>query len=403
MRLASLDDMPHGLFLTRSTNMKSQRLLISLLSVAAVSGWIWALKLHNEKSSTEEERTQVDPSTTRKSSRTEIPKTSTQSLAKLASSTRSAQLYSDLARIAASAEPGSPNEALLRACEQTMMDPDFVRRGRDFGLLLEIMRPEDAARIHEQFIAMHQEGRGFGAEYGSFATRWGEVDPRGALTYLLQGDPNTLSVRDMESIARSWGTADPEAALRWMDENPDVATAKEGWASVLKGWFRNDPDAATTYLFSKNLPPQQIIETTRYGFVEKLFSTGLDDAAQWLSGLDQNQLGPVAARHAWVNSLSHLSELTPERAASAWGKLGSEPWMDFNNFVSFDRMVSKNGSNPEATAGFFRELQKTWPTDQAAAQFKRWQQMDQQAVSDWLSSAPDTEFTNAMRHALATP
>lgn len=384
-------------------NTKANQFLICSISLIAAIGWIWALKLHADAGKSRETRNESVATSSRKRSRAEVSTTSTQSLAKLASSSRSAKLFADLAGIAASAKAGEPNEALLAACEQTMRDPDFVRRSRDFCLLLEIMRPEDAVRMHENFVAMHQEGRDFGMEYGAFATRWGEVDPSGALDYFLQENPVKLPNYDMEKIARSWGTADPESALRWMDEHPEIATSKDGWSSVLKGWFRTDPDTATKYLFSKDLPPRQILETTRYAFVEKLFSSGLDDAATWLAGIEDQGIGHSAALHAWGDSMSHLTELSPEKAASAWGKVGDQPWMRFGNFVSFDNMVTKGGSNQQAAVAFLNGLQDNWPIDQAAAQFKRWYEMDQNAVTNWLGKAPETEFSNAMREAVANP
>ncbi len=322
-------------------------------------------------------------------------------MARLASSPRSAKLFAHLAEIAAEAVPGEPNEALLAACYQTLQDPDYVRRSRDFSLLLEMMRPEDAARIHERFIEMDQAGNGFGEEYGAFATRWGEVDPQGALTYLIGEEPTRLPAQDLEKIARSWGQADPAAALRWMDDHPEIANTRGGWASAIKGWIRTDPDAAAKYLFSHQIPQPQVMETIRYELVEKLYGGGLADAVDWLASLSEEGASGEAAAFAWNNSQGRLGALSPENAAMAWSRVGGRSWMNFRQFANFTEMIGRSNGNPGGVAGYLDALGTQWQSAEAAQKFKTWYQADQGGVKRWLNNAPQTAFTQAMKAAVA--
>lgn len=394
---------PLGRALLSHRSMKNpfgQRILVPALVLTTVLGWGWAFTLKARFSSG------VDPGgknagpAVRNQSRPADRSTSTLALSGLASSSRSAKLFAHLAEISADAMTGKPNEALLAACVQTLQDPDYVRRSRDFSLLLELMRPEDAIRIHEDFIAMDRAGKGFGEEYGAFATRWGEVDPQGALAYFLTEDPVRLPPQDMEKIARSWGQADPAAALKWMDEHPDIAASRGGWGSAIKGWFRTDPNAATNYLFSHDVPPQQIVDTVRYALVEKLFDGGLDDATHWLAGLPEHPLSEAAAAYAWNNSVGRLGALSPDNAASAWSRLADQPWMDFRQFTSFTNMVGRSSGNPDGIPGYLDALQNQWPADRAVEKFKVWYHADEAGVTQWLNNSPDTDYTRAIREAV---
>ena len=113
----------------------------------------------------------------------------------------------------------------------------------------------------------------------------------------------------MEKIARSWGHSDRVAALRWMDEHPEIASSRGGWGGVIKGWFRIAADAATNYRRTNELPSDQVVETIRYGLVEKLFSTKLEDATDWSVSLPDDGIGGAAAARAWRDSVYRLSQL----------------------------------------------------------------------------------------------
>jgi len=368
-----------------------ERIGLIVLAVVAAAGWGRSMEAEDA-----EEETAEATRPERRGTRGGGPRTTVDSLGRLATSARSARLFSSLEEIAAAGRPGEVNESLVKAYRQTMADPDYVRRVRDFGLLLELMRPEDAERMHHEFVMLHQEGKGFDFEYGAFATRWGEIDPEGALGFFTSQNPVRIPPHDLEKIAKGWGETDPQAALRWMDANPEMADARDGRPSVVKGWFRQDPEGATAYLMSGAMPGAQVDEAVRYGLVERLYSHGFEDAGRWLASLPDTELGNNAAAWAWRSSQDRLSQLSPENAARLWSSVGHREWMDFPQFLRFSSMVSRGDANPNGVAGFFDALAGEWAVDDAAAQFSRWRQKHPNEVDALLSSAPDSEFLRAV-------
>ena len=82
--------------------------------------------------------------------------------AKIMSDPRSIRLVELMEEMDQSAEAGQPNPAFIKATELTLNDSLFQRRQRDFRMLMEKMRPEDAEAIHRHFKALEREGRYFG-------------------------------------------------------------------------------------------------------------------------------------------------------------------------------------------------------------------------------------------------
>ena len=51
---------------------------------------------------------------------------------------------------ALTATDGAVNEKLIKLCRNTLDDTDAESRKRDFAMLMEQLRPEDAAAMHEE-------------------------------------------------------------------------------------------------------------------------------------------------------------------------------------------------------------------------------------------------------------
>ena len=131
---------------------------------------------------------------------------------------RTQQLFGELDEIAASSKPGEVNERFQARAMELLLDNDFERRTRNFGTLLDILRPEDGPALHLAFQKAHREGRDYGDEYARFATKWGKLDGAGALTYLLQSSP-TIPSWDVHNLLKGWSQENPQEALAWTVAN----------------------------------------------------------------------------------------------------------------------------------------------------------------------------------------
>lgn len=371
-----------------------RRFATPLLIAFAAGGWVWAFTL---KAGNAHARTDAgnDGAGGRASLRAGERHAGKAPLASLLPTDRSARLLARIDGIVASARPGETNERLISACKETLLDSDHNRRQRDFALLIDLLRPEDAAAMHEAFLALHREGRGFGHEYSAFATRWGEVDPVGALDYLAAERPLRMPTPDFANIVRGWAQTDPQAALAWMKEHPDLAASKEGWSAVINGWMRNDPKAATDYLLGADLPPNQLYQSVSYAAVEMQFSGGVEQAVDWIASLPDDGLLGGAAGAAWRATAFNHSELPYDTAADVWSRVGGEPWMRFEQFEHFSGMVSGARVNDRGVEGFLETLHTRWPEDRIAGTFANWAKAQPDHVSRWLANAPDGAFKDA--------
>lgn len=372
--------------------------VVPLLVLLAVAGWSWAFMLRGEVARQKASESGAEAAAAGKSRGRGGERDG--SIAALLPTGRSSRLLAGIEDIAGAARPGEVNAKLIAACRQTLMDPEFSRRQRDFMLLVDLMRPEDAAALHETFLELHRQGRGFGPEYGAFAYRWGEIDASGALEFLTREEPLRLPAGDLGNIVRGWAQIDPPAALRWMDEHPEIAESREGWSSAVNGWLRSDSAAATAYLLEKKLPRDQTMQSVRYGAIEKLYSTGAEDALDWIAAFPDDEDFNLASRMAWHATAGELREMSYEDAASAWSRVGNESWMTFDDFARFSGTTAYARVNAEGEDGFLTALAESWPADKAAAQFERWQQTQPDRVAVWLAQFPDHPYAAEIRRVL---
>ncbi|HEY8960556.1 MAG TPA: hypothetical protein VIM57_00015, partial [Luteolibacter sp.] len=237
-------------------------------------------------------------------------------MARLVTDAPFGRLLASLSEISSAARPGEPNQKLLDACRKALTNADAERRRRDFYLLMELMRPEDAAAMHRQFLELHREGRGFAPEYATFAHRWGEIDGQGALDYMLAEKPFRLPPPDFQYLIRGWGTKDPGAALDWLKGHPDLNTSMNGRFALLEGWIRDDPASATRWMVSENMSPNELVRCVSGGTLQQLYGPGLTEAAKWLSELPDDG-GPMstAARVGWRSIQIQLNQLSYDQAS----------------------------------------------------------------------------------------
>lgn len=365
--------------------LSSQRLNLLLILIAAI-GWIWALsqKLGPDLSAEANERAETGSAKSERRGQRTIPE---RSLASAMANPRTAQMIAGFDGILAAARPGEVNQALVDACRGALTDLDFEARVRDFSLLVEAMRPEDASAIHELFLELHREdGRGLPMEYAAFSNWWGQIDPEGALGYLASEVPLRMPENDVRNILGGWAENDPAAALQWALDHPEHRLAVAG---AIGGWMRYDRDAATAYLTSGEAPMEHVPDGIAHGAMETLYDLGSDASAEWIASLPDDGIYGAAAAVAWDRTSREYSELPYEKAARILSHVREESWFNIHQLERFTHGVAGARCNDQGRAGLVEALAETWPADQAAAQFERWNAQDPRLAQAWLEQAPD--------------
>lgn len=370
--------------------------LVAVLAVLACSGWAMAWRSSRQSGATEKATAKVEKTNSRTHPRNVGRDASG---AEFVTDPATARLLATFDELASRTSTDQPNKKLVEACRGALMDNDSARRSRNFGLLLEVARAEDAPAIHKMFAELNEEGRAFD-EYKNFAMRWGMVDPIGAMNFLqTQHKDGIIPRNDLKALAFGWGKVDPEAAFKWMDENPEDAERSGGDTAVVDGWLKTDPVSAAGWITANagKLNPNTYVECVRMAFSGQIFagSTDLANAASWLSALPDDEISNAAAQHAWGNVQWALKQLPYEKSADLWAKVGSEPWMGFEQFVEFSAFSSNNNVEHGGLDGFLDALGKTWPEDKITTQFERWSMSDPEEAMEWLGEAPSTPVTKA--------
>lgn len=307
-------------------------------------------------------------------------------------------LLRSLADIEAAAVPGEANQALVKACRSALLDSNIRRRERNYGILLELMRPEDASALHELFLELHAQGKTY-PTYGAFATRWGEIDPVGALEYLNNEKFYWMPPRDFSAFARGWGVTDPKGAMKWIEDHPEQAPNLGGRLPVFEGWVREDPAAALQWLNSNasSLSPDEYIRASRVAFLEQVQgpNAGLQQAVSWITSLPKDPINAAAAHTAWNSTLWSMGELNYATAADVWPQVANQEWMGIREFKNFSETMGRTRTASQGTEGLLRALESTWPPEQISDRFAKWTSQDPEATSAWLANAPDTPVTQA--------
>ncbi len=375
--------------------MERKSLFILVLAVFAAAGWGWggyqafgkAGSVNPAGSSTLAVRTSL-----RSDARSP-------SISSLLPTARSARLFSSLDEIAA--EPkGGVNKKLMVAMRTTLADNDPSRRGRDFALLLDLMRPEDALAVHDLFLELHRDGQTYG-EYAPFANRWGQIDGAGALESLMNEKPMRLPPHDFRNIITGWSTNDPQAALAWMKDHPDVPGSDTSFDAVIQGWINLDRDAATSYLIDHQISMGDRVRAVRNAADEILSGSGVDATVNWLTSFPPNRENNIAATAALDAIGWRLNELPYDKAANVWANLSKN---SIGRIEQLERFAEASASAREATngsRGFIDALSTTWPVEQAVLRFSTWSQQDPERVKNFLNQHAGSAYIQQIRDKLA--
>lgn len=366
------------------------RLRILGISAFAISGWATAWMTYDRRPDIPTVSEKTKSARTREAKADDWNRESSEA-AQLVTDAPFGRLLVSLSEISNAARPGEPNQKLLDACRKALTNADAERRRRDFYLLMELMRPEDAAAMHRQFLELHREGRGFAPEYATFAHRWGEIDAPGALDYMMAEKPFRMPPPDFQYLIRGWGTKDPKAALSWLKQHPDLNTGMSGRFALMEGWIRDDPASATQWMKSENMPVNELVRCVSGGTLQQLYGPGLTEAAKWLSELPDDG-GPMsaAARVGWRSIQIQLSQLSYDQASTAWCQVAGSSWMTLEDFNRFGENLSHATENSEGFPGYLNAIAAKWPADQVSQKFEQWAAANPESTIDWLTNSPES-------------
>jgi hypothetical protein len=370
-------------------------LIVPALALLAAAGWGWGIYQSFTRSN-EADRTGTGDASARTSSHREGRPSS---IASLLPTARSARLFASLDEIAA--EPkGGVNKKLLAAMRTTLSDNDPTRRNRDFALLLDVMRPEDALAVHNLFLEFHRDGQTFG-EYAPFANRWGQIDGAGALQALMDEKPMRLPPQDLRNIIVGWSTNDPASALAWIKDHPDVPGANGNFDAVIQGWINLDRDAATRYMLDNPLSLGDRVRATRNAADEILSGSGIEATVDWLASFPPTQENNLAANNA-LNSISwRLGELPYDKAAGVWVTLSQNSLGGFDQLERFTEVSAGARSATLGPGGFIDALAEKWPVDQAISSFATWSEQNPEQVNAYLNQYGDSPYIQSIAKGLA--
>ncbi|MDB6078120.1 MAG: hypothetical protein JWO82_1867 [Akkermansiaceae bacterium] len=370
-------------------------LAIPALAILAAAGWGWGIYQSATRSHEASPAGTADASG-RPSARREARGSS---IAALLPTARSAQLFASLDEIAG--EPkGAVNKKLLTAMRTTLSDNDPTRRNRDFAILLDLMRPEDALAVHNLFLEFHRDGQTFG-EYAPFANRWGQIDGAGALDALMNEQPMRLPPRDLRNIIAGWSRNDPQSALTWIKDHPEVPGASFSFDAVIQGWVNVDRDAATRYLLDHPLSMNDRVRATGNAADEILSSSGIEATVNWLVSFPPTGENNIAANSA-LNGISwRLGELPYDKAADAWATLSKNSIGGIDQLGRFTEASAEARTATQGTRGFIDALAEKWPVEQAVSSFATWSQQNPVEVKNYLTQYGDSPYIKSISQGLA--
>jgi hypothetical protein len=126
------------------------------------------------------------------------------------------------------------------------------------------------------------------------------------------------------------------------------------------------------------------------GVWQQLFTTGVVDAAKWLSELPDDGEMASANREGWHSIQGQLTQLSYDQASTAWSQVANTSWMSFDDFKNFGNQVSRATANTEGLAGYLNSVATKWPAAKVSQKFEQWAAANPQATAEWVMNSPDS-------------
>jgi hypothetical protein len=229
-------------------------------------------------------------------------------------------------------------------------------------------------------------------------SRWGEIDPQGALAHAATLGPGGMFVRP--TILQSWASTDPANAAKYFSENPGEFAMMGGFGpgggnngagTIAAEWAKLDPDAALAW--ANGLTGENQTSALR-SIIGELAGTDPTKAAQiaaTLTGDEQARAyGDIAAKMA----------STDFAAAEAF--IQGLPAESRNRALS-DALEVLARTDPQAAAAKLANIAEGGDRDRAIEGIAEgWARQDPAAAAAWVSQQTTEDMDDALRPVIAS-
>jgi len=262
--------------------------------------------------------------------------------------------------------------------EQSVRDPNPIKRRLAFSRLLESLTPDNALDIREQLVASGASGD----QWRDFNYSWGAMAGIDAVNFAASSPEP-----DLDASLTGWASANPDDAIAFLNNLPEgMRENRSRFAeSVVSGLADRDPSAASDLVFSlaadEGVPGEKLMSLIAS---KALRSTGLESSAAWSESLPD---GPLKA--AAMDRVADLYVKRDPEAAAEW----AEGFAD-QDYAA--RVIEEVGDgwarrDPVAAVSWLENLPEgRGQVTGLSSVFGDWEDRDPVAASEHLLSMPQS-------------
>jgi len=225
-------------------------------------------------------------------------------------------------------------------------------------------------------------------------SRWGEVDPQGALAHAATLGPGGFFARP--TILQSWASTDPANAAKYFSENPgDFAMmggfggpggGESGAGTIATEWAKLDPEAALAWA---------------NGLTGNNQTSALRSIISELAGTDPTKAAQIAATLSGDEQARAYGDIAEKLAskdfASAETFINGLP-SDVRNRALSDALNVLARTDPQAAAAKLANMAEGDDRDRAISGIAEgWARQDPAAAAAWLSQQTTEDMDDAVR------
>ena len=225
-------------------------------------------------------------------------------------------------------------------------------------------------------------------------SRWGEVDPQGALAHAATLGPGGFFARP--TILQSWASTDPANAAKYFSENPgDFAMmggfggpggGESGAGTIATEWAKLDPEAALAWA---------------NGLTGNNQTSALRSIISELAGTDPTKAAQIAATLSGDEQARAYGDIAEKLAskdfASAETFINGLP-SDVRNRALSDALNVLARTDPQAVAAKLANMAEGDDRDRAISGIAEgWARQDPAAAAAWLSQQTTEDMDDAVR------
>lgn len=312
--------------------------------------------------------------------------------------TAKAAIESKTSRSGASASSSEDSKRGARTVQDVLREPGQLDRMKSLMELYSGMGAEQLESEAAKLAGMDPAQRMM-ASFLLFG-RWGEVDPKGALSFA-----NTLGFQGAfvrPTVLQSWASVDPENAAKYFAENPrEFANmgfggpgggGDSGASTIAAEWAKLDPDAALAW--ANTLKSDRDKNAAINSVISEMAAKDPAKAVQVAAGLPEDAQGRA------------YSEIAQKWAATDFA--AAETWIQSLPAESRDRAMASAletlaQTDPEGAAAKVASLPEGNDRDNAIEDIAGpWARKDPAAAAAWVSQQVTEDIDDAIRPVIAS-